>query len=98
MPGVPGIPNLAPTIVLPKKPIVKLVKKVKAIHWIRLLTGPKTPLRKEMLWDNLKEIKLSQKEIEDLFELKVLKTYNKGLTGCNNNRSKYCSKCKETIL
>jgi hypothetical protein len=63
--AIPGKP-------MPTKPVIKLEKKVKPIHWTRILVMPKqAPNRQEQFWDQIKEIKLDQKEVETTFEQKV---------------------------
>jgi hypothetical protein len=68
MPGVATMPN-KPMVT---KPAIKLEKKVKPLHWTRILLMPvNSANRTEQFWDEIKEINLDQKEIETLFEQKV---------------------------
>ena len=85
--------------IVPKKPVVKLEKKVKPIHWNRIIVPPKdAPKKIEMLWDDLKEVNINQKEIEELFEVKVKIILKKGIRSAFNSRSNHSIKYKEKIL
>ena len=64
---MPVVPKIVPT-----KPVLKLDKKVKPLFWNRIIVeADNKPDRTKMVWDKLKEIKVNQKEIEELFELNV---------------------------
>jgi len=68
MSSVASIPNKP----IATKPAIKLEKKVKPIHWTRiLLMHVNAPNRTEQYWDEIKEINIDQKEVETLFEQKV---------------------------
>ena len=53
----------------PTKPVIKTTKKLKAYQWRRILNEPKDKKgRVHLIWDDVKEVKLNQSEVEDLFE------------------------------
>ena len=89
-PSVPGIPKVLNTpsvpdqtqikVVLPKatvsKPVIKLEKKTKALHWTRVLILPESiEERPQLIWNDIKEVPLDLNEIQDLFEMKVISYY-----------------------
>ena len=78
LPGVPngpvgpGLPNISGKPV-PTKPIIKLERKLKPIHWTRVLIPSKMdPKKTEQIWDEIKELEIDQTEIEIQFEQKVI--------------------------
>jgi hypothetical protein len=74
MPGMPGMP--APgfsMIAQPTKPKLSLKKKLKPLHWQKILLFPKGhPKYKHLIWEHVKEHKFDQTQLEDLFEAKVI--------------------------
>jgi hypothetical protein len=55
------------------KPQIKLDKKVKPLHWTRILLLPQqAPNRPNSVWDNIKEVELNIQEIAASFESKVM--------------------------
>lgn len=79
LPGAPGIPRQGapvPQINVPLKPIVskqqiKLDKKVKPLHWTRVLILPKHIPRPNLVWNNVEEVNLDLSEVVSSFEVKV---------------------------
>ena len=54
------------------KPLLKIEKKLKPLHWSRVVLLPKeAPNRPHMIWNGIKEINLDIEEIATLFETKV---------------------------
>ncbi len=75
-PRMPGAQNNAPVVYKPvaTKPVIKLDKKVKALHWNKVLLLPKeAPDRPDYIWNDLKEIDLNIDDIASSFETKVFK-------------------------
>jgi len=70
IPQVQPVINYKPTATKPK---IVPKKKVKPLHWTRILLLPKeAPNRPYSYWDNLKDMKTDQEEVENLFETKVV--------------------------
>jgi hypothetical protein len=84
-PGIPGGPRLpggggaqngAPRVFKPvaTKPVIKISKKVKPLHWNKINLLPEdAPNRPDLIWNDLKEIELDIDEIVNSFESKVIK-------------------------
>ena len=75
-PGVPGVPMvpgvfMAPNIPRPTKPKITLKVKLKQLQWQRVLLMPKnTNNRPDLIWNDMKEIKLDIDEVAYLFGTK----------------------------
>ena len=55
------------------KPIIKPQKKLKPIHWTRILLASKNDPKKILqFWDEITELEVIQFEIETQFEQKVI--------------------------
>ena len=78
IPGVPGIPMppgapgfMAPNVARPTKKKIVLKTKLKQLQWQRVLLLPKTAEnRPNLIWNNMKEIKLDIDEVTYLFGAK----------------------------
>jgi outer membrane murein-binding lipoprotein Lpp len=82
VPGAPGVPTMpgVPQVAVPQqivykpvatKPVIKLNKKLKPLHWNRVLLLPKeAPNRPNLVWNIMKEASIDMLEIVDLFEIK----------------------------
>lgn len=82
VPGPPGAPKLPgqPQVQVPQqivykpvvtKPVIKLNKKLKPLHWNRVVLLPKeAPERPNLIWNKMTEATIDMLEIVDLFEVK----------------------------
>ena len=60
-----------PNVPVPTKPKIKLKGKVKQLQWQRVLLLPKSnEKRPDLIWNEMKEIKIKQNDVEELFGIK----------------------------
>lgn len=77
--GPPPPPGMGmPRALVPRKPVVKPVKKLKKVHWNRVILPLQGP---ETVWSSIKEVNFDADEFEDEFAEKTVATKMKAAVG-----------------